>query len=177
MPDLCITEAVLLLTASYDLPLCYGCICFQRPTPSAFVTSYWGVSFPRCHGVLYCNTISIRTLVANLLIFVKCIDCCIHSLLSLLVAVSALWLNRCCLCLCVWGWERPWALVGAFTRFGSCSSPDTHRSTVRSCLERFAVGLNRSSAAGTLLCFPLPCMLQGPGWRKDVQHACMVSLQ
>lgn len=39
-------------------------------------------------------------------------------------------------------------------------------------LERFPMGLT-----GALLCFPLPCMLQGPGWRKDGQRDCMVSLQ
>lgn len=116
----------------------------------SFVTSYLWISL-RCHGMLYCNPVSICTLIANTLVFVKCIDCHIRSSLSLLVAVVALWLHKCCLCpwMKVWGRERPWALVGAFTNSGYCSSADNHRATVRSCLERFAVELKSSAS----LCF------------------------
>lgn len=137
-----------------------------------FVTSYLWISL-RCHGMLYCNAVSVCTLVANTLVFVKYIDCHIHSSLSLLVAITAVWLDECCLCfwMKVWAWERPWALVGAFTNFGSWGSLDNHRSAVRSCLERFAVGLKRSSAS---LCF---WVLQGLGWKKDSQCHCIVSLQ
>lgn len=82
--DLCIADAVFLLP--YCLPLHYNCIFLQRSSLSASVDSYWWIYFPRCSGVLYCNNMSICSLVADLwykIVFVKNTNRCIHSLLSL----------------------------------------------------------------------------------------------
>lgn len=54
----------------------------------AFVTCCY-ISL-RCHGMPYRSAVSICTLIANALVFVKCIDSHIHSSLSLLVAFMAL---------------------------------------------------------------------------------------
>lgn len=137
----------------------------------AFVTCCY-ISL-RCHGMPCHSAVSICTLIANALVFVKCIDSHIHSSLSLLVAFMALWWDVSYLCpwMKVWGRERPWSLVGAFTNLGSWSTPDNHKSTARSCLGRFAAGLKRSSAS---LCFWCSKVWGG---RKIAKCHYMVSLQ
>lgn len=160
---------------SYGLPVCYDCICFQSPTPSYLC--YWlVVNLPEMpwHALLQCCQL-------------------MHRDSKYTCFCEVYWLSHPFLTLPFGGYHGilvRWVLpvpvdesmsVGetmsscrCFYNLGSCSSliiVDNHKSRARSCLERFAVGLKRSSAS---LCFWCSKVWDG---RKMAKCRCMVSFQ